>query len=140
MEPASAIGVASSAIAFVEFSYKFLHSLYDAHYAGSAADYADLEEICNKMQPLAIEVLGTLRNPKMSQSEMAIKDLAEQCYMLSMMASTHIGKTKASGGKMGDAFKAALFAIGSRAEIKRLQANLENCRAQLHLHLAVCQR
>ena len=109
------------------------------HEVGTIEEYDTIDKTCEHMQDFALEIMGALPTKDPSKSDVSIGKLAEQCYMISTAMHQRIGTTKHAGGKMGTLFKAALRAICSRAEISRLQENLENCRSQLHLQYAVAQ-
>ena len=70
MDPASAIGVASSAIAFAEFTYKFLKVLYEVYEDGQPMGLAALEEKSTKMSDMALNLSvrnKAARGPRMPQ-------------------------------------------------------------------------
>jgi hypothetical protein len=140
MDPASAIGVASGAVTFAEFTYKFLSTLHSIRDAGRSLEYDELELVTNRMRDLSLDMLRELPTSNQSQSDVALANLASQCHMLSTDLLERLGRNKAESRKIGDLVKATLRSMCSKAEIERLQKNLETCRAQIHLHYAVSRR
>ncbi len=140
MDPASAIVVASGAITFAEFTYRFLGTLRAIYDAGRTLEYDELELVSNRMRDLSLDMLRELPTSNQSQSDIALANLATQCHILAGDIVNRIGKNKAASRKIGDLIKATLRTICSKDEITRLQKNLETCRAQIHLHFAVSRR
>ncbi|KAH6842626.1 hypothetical protein B0I37DRAFT_200687 [Chaetomium sp. MPI-CAGE-AT-0009] len=139
MDPASIIGVASGAITFVEFGYKFLFTLYTVYQDGEAiAGHQELMAVNEEMQRLSLSVLKTSSPADSSGSPSAeMAGLARLCYTLSLNLSKELAKSKPQGRGAMQMVKATIRAISSRDEIDRLQKALDNCRAQLHLHHAI---
>jgi hypothetical protein len=140
MDPVSATGIASSAIAFVQLAYSFLSALYTIHDGGRDVEYDEVAEVSKRMRELSEAMLRDLPTSAQSQADIALANLANQCYTLSVDISRRIQKTQARSRRMGDLLKATLKAVLSRNDIIRLQGNLDNCRAQLHLQYDVVQR
>lgn len=140
MDPVSATGVVSSAITFVQFAYGFLCSIYAIYDTGRDVKYDEVAEVSTRMRDLSEAMLRDLPTSAQSQADTAIANLANQCYILSVDIFKRIQKTQAKSRKMRDLLKATLRAILSKDDIIRLQRNLENCRAQLHLQYDIDQR
>ena len=121
MDPASAIGVASGAITFLEFTYKFMtavHTIYDER---RPTEYASLEESCQQMKDLPRAFVSQSSSGGQSQDEAAIISLANQCYVLAADIIRKIEKTKARKRQLPEILKAALKSVRSRDDISRLQ-------------------
>jgi hypothetical protein len=140
MDPVSATGLVSSTITFVQFAYGFLSTIYVIYDAGRDVQYDQVAEVSARMRDLSEAMLRDLPTSAQSQADIAITNLANQCYILSIDISKRIEKTQAKSRKMHNLFKATLRAILSKDDIIRLQRNLENCRAQLHLQYDIVQR
>jgi hypothetical protein len=140
MDPVSAAGLASSAITFVQFAYGFLTTLYTIHDGGRDVVYDEVAKVSKRMRELSEAMLRDLPTSAQSQADIALANLANQCYILSVDILERTQKTQARSRGMGDLLKATLKAVLSRNDIIRLQGNLDNCRAQLHLQYDVVQR
>ena len=57
MDPASAIGIASAALTFLEFTYKFGNALFSIATDSGPADFDGVEETCRKMREMASEIV-----------------------------------------------------------------------------------
>ncbi|KAK0748990.1 hypothetical protein B0T18DRAFT_96185 [Schizothecium vesticola] len=138
MEPASAIGIASAAICFVEFTYKFTSTLFSLVTEGTATDHDSLEDTCRKMRDMSRDILLS-PNPAapLSPEQRALASLSIQCRMLADRILRKLEKVKPANRKVMTVVKAAVRLVCSKEEFATLQKNLDMCRGQLHLHLSM---
>jgi len=137
MDPASAIGIASGAIAFLEFTFKFSAALFSIVTDAAPANYDGLEEACRKMRDLASDiVLSQNATIPQSPSQLAVISLSNQCRLLAERILRKLGKTKPACRKLIPIVKAAVKYVCSKEELSVLQRNLDTARSQLQLHLS----
>lgn len=137
MDPASAIGIASGAVAFLEFTLKFSVALVSIATDAGPADHDGLEEACRKMRDLASNIVLS-QNTAISQSpaQLAVTSLSNQCRLLADRILRKLEKTKPSSRKFIPIVKAAVKYVCSKEELSVLQRNLDTARSQLQLHLS----
>lgn len=137
MDPASAIGIASSSIAFLEFTYKFSTTLFSIVTDGGPVEYHGLEEVCRKMRDMSLAIESS-QNATATQSPMqiAVISLSNQCRLLAERILRKLEKTKPANRKFIPVIKATVNYVCSKEEFSILQKNLDTCRGQLHLHLS----
>jgi hypothetical protein len=143
MDPASAIGVASSAIAFLQFTYQFSTTLFSIVADGTSGpvQYDDLEEVCHKMKHMSLDIeLSQEDATAQSPMQMAVLSLSNQCRFLAERILRRLEKIKPANRKLISAIKATVKYIYSKEEFSTLQKNLDTCRGQLHLHLSTLHK
>jgi hypothetical protein len=141
MDPASAIGVASAAITFLEFAYKFTSIAFSLVTDSGATEYGSLEDTCCKMRDMSRSILSS-QNPAIvpSPAEMAVISLSNQCRLLADRILRKLEKVKPANRKVTSVIKAAVKLVSSKEEFEILQKNLNTCRGQLHLHLSTLHK
>jgi len=140
MGPASAIGVASSAITFLEISYKFARTVYNIYDDNKPSAYEQLATVTQEMETLSAKMVDQLQPPSQSLEDLTLATLVKQCYHLSSTLLLKIKKTNPEHPKFRDVIRAAARTVFKAEEIRRLQHNLENCRSQLHLQMHLSHR
>ncbi|KAK0668551.1 hypothetical protein QBC41DRAFT_321772 [Cercophora samala] len=145
MDPASAIGAASSVITFIEVGYKFVALVYSLDKHGANDNYEEVDVIWKRMQQCSLDILEETRNPPHPTTDApaidtSICELAEECYKLSVKLGVKIVDARPKTQKLRDLFKAALKDLLSGDEIKQLQRRLDSCCGQLHLYLSIRNR
>jgi hypothetical protein len=137
MDPASAIGIASAALTFLEFTYKFGNALFSIATDTGPADFDGVEETCRKMREMASDIVTSQSSSAvLSPAQLAVISLSNQCRLLADRILRKLEKTKPATRKFVPAIKAAVKYVCSKNELMVLQQNLDTCRAQLHLHLS----
>jgi hypothetical protein len=141
MDPASAIGVGSSAIQFLEFTYKFTSAIFSIVTDGGPTEYNDLDHICCKMRDLSLDLVASQNaTSKPSPLQIATISLANQCRLLAERILRKLEKTRPGNRKLIPVIKAAVKYVCSKEEFSILQKNLDTCRGQLHLHLSTLHK
>ena len=141
MDPASAIGVASIAITFLEFTYKFTRTVFSIATDGGATEYDDLEDVCRKMRDMSLDVVSSRNATSIpSPMQIATMSLGNQCRLLAERILRKLEQTKPRNRKLIPIIKAAVKYACSKEEFSILQKNLDTCRSQLHLHLSILQK
>ena len=116
MDPATAIGVASSAITFVEFTYGFLSAVYGIYDDGRPVEHDVLEDVSLKMREFSSQLI-LQRGSSQREEDIAIVSLASQCHFLSDNMVTRLGKTKTKKRQLGNAIKTAIRVKIGRAHV-----------------------
>jgi hypothetical protein len=143
MDPATAIGIASSAIAFLQFTYQFSTTLFSIITDGTSGpvQYDNLEEICHKMKDISLDIeLSQKGGTTQSPIQMAVLSLSSQCRLLAERILRKLEKIKPANRKLISTIKATVKYIYSKEEFSILQKNLDTCRGQLHLHLSTLHK
>jgi hypothetical protein len=133
MDPASAIGVASAVLTFIDFARELLstvHSVYTSS-TGKTLAHKTLEDVTLEMQRLSGALASHKPTMDQSKDELAMTSLADRCSKLSSEILAHLEQTKAKKGNHGYSFiecvKAASKNIWTKKEVLRLQENLDQC-------------
>jgi hypothetical protein len=143
MDPASAIGVASGVLSFVEATYKFLSVVYAVYESDQIAGYDELAAATDMVRELSQQMLSDLASTSPGPSVggiSSVANVAQQCHSLAIDLGNRLAKTKAKNRKLGDIVKAAVRTVCSKSDIDRLQRALDSCRSQLHLQLTLDHR
>jgi len=148
MDPASAIGTASAVLSFVNFTYDFFSTVSKIYDSGEVLNIETLESVSREMKRLSSGIISSDSKSPQTPDENAIAMLAEQCQRLSQEIIDQLDKVKLKldsnkvnkPQKFIASVKAAMRMYCREDEVMRLQRNLENCRAQLHLQLMVTQK
>src|SRR6201992_454971 len=137
MDPVIAIGVASSAITFLEFTYKFTGAIFSIVTDGKLAEYDNLDDVCCKMRDLSRDLIASQNAASIpSPMQIAVISLATQCRLLAERIIQKLEKTRPASRKLIPIVKAAVKYVCSKEEFSILQKKLDTCRGQLHLHLS----
>ncbi|KAK1830626.1 hypothetical protein QBC39DRAFT_331433 [Podospora conica] len=140
MDPASAIGVASGVLSFVEWTYKFLTIVYDLYESGQVDGYSELATASRMVRESSDKILTDATSTPAGPSDRGLTSMitvAQQSRSLAVDLENHLAKTKPKSQKMGDILKAAVRTVCSKSDIERLQRALDSCRSQLHLQLTM---
>lgn len=140
MDPASAIGVTSAVLSFVDFSYKIVRGA--VHIYGDASskvnhDWEAPELVAQKMQSLA-RLLGppAATSQCLTRDESEISELAASCEALAKELAGKFESLKPkNAGSKRQCLWAATKAAFKASDTEDLEKRLENCRSQLQLHL-----
>jgi hypothetical protein len=143
MDPASAIGVASGVLSFVEATYKFLSVVYAVYESDQVAGYDELAAATDMVRELSQQILNDSASISPGPSVggiSSVASVAKQCQSLAINLGSQLAKTKAKSRKLGDIVKASVRTVCSKSDIDRLQRALDSCRSQLHLQLTLDHR
>jgi len=140
MDPASAIGITSGAITFLQFSYQFVRAIHDVYDGSRPGAFETFGDVAKQMKDQSSQLLSQKTSPHLSQNEITIIAVANHCQKLAADIVTRVEQTKASSDKLRAAIYAAIKTLINKGEIARLQVALDNCRSQLHLHFQLSSR
>lgn len=137
MDPASAIGVASSVLAFLDFSIKVVNGAVEIYHSaeGTTSGNARLEDVVRDLQSRteSMKQHSTARTVE----EQNIVNLAEGCHKVSGRMLSLLDETKIKGGKrrVFESLSAAIRARRNKGEVAELQTQIQEYRAQILLNL-----
>lgn len=135
MDPASAIGVASSVLAFIDFSVKLVKGAVEIYRDGTTSENARIEDVVRDLK-VRSEAMKASKTAK-TEAEKSIVKLAEECHKVSgsslaLLEQMSVKNQKHS--KLGS-LKAALITSRKRKTVAEFQAQLQEYRAQILLNL-----
>lgn len=137
MDPATAIGVASSVLAFLDFSIKVANGAVEIYHSveGMTSENAHLENVARDMKSRA----KSLKQDTVARTEeeKSIVELAEECYRISDRMMGLLKETKVKGGRHSKfgSLKAAFVGKRKEKDVAELKSQLQEYRAQILLNL-----
>jgi hypothetical protein len=140
MDPVSAIGIASGAITFLQVSFQFVRAVYDAYDGGKPGAYEAVGDVAEQMKTQASKLVSQNKSLHLIKDGAEIAALAVYCESLAAKIVKRVQQTKGESGRLRAAVNSAIKTLIHKGEISRLQAALDNCRAQLHLQLHLLSR
>jgi hypothetical protein len=145
MDPATAIGVASSAIAFLEFGLKLLSKgkeLYQSK-EGVLAEHAELSAVNDRLLKLSDGLDDSLRSIykvqlKLSPAQQALHGAVEQCKAGTTDFALALNKLRVTGShRKFKSFRQAFKSIWNKEEIQEKTAKMDRLRQDVMIHLLV---
>lgn len=139
MDPASAIGVASSVLAFIDFSWKLIHGTVEIYRSpdGTSDENARLEDVMDDVKSLAESLQAGVS--VRTKAERNIKRLAQDCQedaeeLLGLLSEMKVpGKRKTVWRSLG----AKWMSILKKEKVTDLRSRLHDSRADLMLNLTL---
>lgn len=144
MDPASAIGVASSVLSFINFSLDLISDAVEIHHSRTAdatlSQHARLEDVVRDLAS---------RSESMSQdttaqtgAENSIRNLAEKCHETSTRLLVLLQEIKFKGRKRSkvNSLQAAFVASRKKKIVAELKDQLQGYRSQILLNLQIVLR
>jgi signal transduction histidine kinase len=142
MEPLSAISLAAAIAQFVDHGFKIFGNAREIYgsLSGTTEEYQSLENAAREMQ-LRTERLLSSRSEKLTDEEKMLKDLSEECRVLSTRILDILDKVRAKDptSKL-QSVRAAWRSKRHGREILSLQRRLEQCRDRLEHVLCALSR
>lgn len=144
MDPATALGIASSVVQFVDFACKLISGSYAIYKSENGASEAnsDLENITSSLASINNDLLLSLQdsNPA-SDEERNLNDLCKACngeanQLLAVLQSLKVQ----TNHKAWKSFKAALKTIWEQEKIRSMQSRLDSFRQQITMIIAASLR
>jgi hypothetical protein len=143
MDPFTAIGLAGNIITFIDFSFEIVSIAREMHSSttGATSGNKDLEFLTDKCTRLVLNLQCEKLTSLMTEDERNLNSLAIECARLSLELQEMLQDLKArKTGSKKSALQAVFRNIRKKKEKSKLEAKLEKCRRQLHLHLASTAR
>lgn len=143
MEPLSAIGLVSSVITFIDFGYGVISAAREvrASATGTTAANDHIEFLNTRMGAVASDLTAAKSSGVMSADMQRLTELADMCLELSndlkkLLDGLRVKNPKSSRQVLSSIVKH----VRKKDEKKALEARLDQCRQQLHLHLSYTTR
>lgn len=139
MEPASAIGLASSIITFIDFSSKLISGAviyYSAN--GAPQENVRIQDMVNDLDSITNEL--SRHNSLGSKLERDVHHLAQDCLEDCKELSRLLGKLQISPGarrKSWKSFKASWTGLRSKGQITELRDRLQEYRSEILLKVSL---
>lgn len=137
MDPVSAIGLASSIIAFIDFSWELVAGTWEIYRSpdGSLDRYARLEDVIGDLQSLTQPLQAKI--PVKSSSETRIERIARRCQEDSQALLTLLTDLKGNVERrtIWTSLNTKWKTILRQKEVAELMSQLEESRAEIHLHM-----
>jgi hypothetical protein len=143
MDPATALGVASSIVQLVSFTGDLISKGNEIYKSvdGALSENLELETIAASLQELSSELPLTLFNDpkrKLSKTEKHMQDLCRGCKTLSTQLLDAVRTLKISGSPTRwKGFRQALLTVWHEPKIIALETRLERYRRQLDTVLLI---
>jgi len=143
MDPATALGIASSIVQLVSFTSDLISKGNEIYKSvdGALSENLELETIAASLQELSSELPFTFfNNPKrqLSKTEKQMQDLCQGCRILSTQLLDAVKSLKISGSSTRwKGFRQALLIVWQEPKIIALETRLERYRQQLDTVLLI---
>ena len=143
MDPATALGIASSIVQLVSFTSDLISKGNEIYKSvdGALSENLELETIAASLQELSSELpLTFFNNPKrqLSKTEKQMQDLCQDCKILSTQLLDAVKALKISGSSTRwKGFRQALLIVWQEPKIIALETRLERYRRQLDTVLLI---
>lgn len=139
MDPASAIGLAASILAFVEFSWELVAGTVEIYRSpdGTTDNNARLEDVIDDLESL-VESLQSDVSVK-TRTEKKIKRLAQDCQEDAETLLGLLSELKATGKKRSvwHSLTARWRGLVKKEEVTELKARLQDYRSEIMLNLTI---
>lgn len=135
MDPVSAIGLASSIITFVEFSWTLVKGAGDIYRSptGCSRENASIGTVIADLEEVTRNINTDIRGR--DKHEKALVVLAKECESLSKELLQILGKLKKTGDSKREALKLALTSMRKEKEIASIEKRLGEYRAEIVVRL-----
>ncbi|KAJ4386171.1 hypothetical protein N0V93_009064 [Gnomoniopsis smithogilvyi] len=141
MDPVSAIGLASSIIAILDFSWELVAGTWEIYRSpdGTSDENAQLEDVIEDLKSLTDSLASQAQIPAKTTAENKIKRLAQYCQedsqtLLDLLSGLRIvGKRRTIWRSLNSKWKSIL----KKNEVAQLKAQLQENRAEIQFHLTV---
>lgn len=139
MDPASAIGLVSSVITFIDFGYELITAAREVHASatGTTAANDHINFLNTRMEAVAKDLAVAKSSRGMSADTQRLAELADKCLTLSNDLKKLLDKLRANNrNSKRQVFSVIVNNVRKKDEKKELEARLDQCRQQLHLQLS----
>jgi hypothetical protein len=147
MDPASAIGIASSVITFADLTYKFIAAVKKIHDTTSnqLLESQTRETMIERMDNLASKMVFNKPLVDQHEEEKAINQIAWECRRISGEITTHLRKIEPKKDSKGnyslkESIKGAAKGMWTEKYLNNLQLSLDACMTQLLRQKMILER
>lgn len=147
LEPFSALTVASTVVAFVDFTSKLISKTHAIH-KGVAVEQREVAGASRRLRELSADLQKALhttaqyaKTAKLSKSEMALAEVASECQRLAEKFEAEVEQLiPVPGQSPWKSFRQAFKSVWSKEELEKTQKSLSAQRELLSIHLLVWMR
>lgn len=142
MDPASAIGLASSILTFIEIGCKVVTGTFETAQTGRAPHTEHIDAVAHDLNN-AVARFSTPVSPKASDPEKALGEVSVRCQALLKELLTVLESFKVQAAKPGiswDAFRVGIRRIRKDSKVQELQRSLAEYRSEILVHLVTILR
>ncbi|KAH0430650.1 hypothetical protein CcaCcLH18_07685 [Colletotrichum camelliae] len=133
MDPVTAIGLASSILAFVEFSFKVVSGTLEVVKSGNTAENAHVGVIVDDLYDVAGGLQNRLRH---STHADALNGLASECVAISEDIKALLQRLKVeAGSSKWKAVSVTIRSMRKKGDVAEMEKKLDRCRSQIMLRL-----
>lgn len=143
MEALAAVGLTSNILQFIDYGYKAVKLAKELHESSHESTQSNAEAtfVAQEMRELGLKLTKDLPTADLTDDEDRLCQLAERCNLLSnklllLLESLKRGRSR----RKFETIRAAFRNLRKRKERDQLQADLDNCRAQLNIQIAHMSR
>ena len=137
MDPASAIGLASSILTFIDIGYKVVAGTLETAQTGQAphTEHIDVvtHDLKNAVAGFSKPVSSNASGPEKALGEASVKCQALSSELLALLARFKVPATKP--GVSWDSVKVAIRRMRKDSKVQELQRTLSEFRSQILVHL-----
>jgi hypothetical protein len=140
MDPVTAIGLASSIVSFIDFSWSLVTGAKELYEAGrrTTKENARIRSIVNDLNEYAIDL--AVGGAGASKHEKALRALANDCHSLSEELVKILQKLELTKNSRWQSLKKTWAAMRKKEEVAAIEGRLEKYRAQMNTRLLALLR
>lgn len=137
MDPASAIGLASAILTFIDIGYKVVAGTLETAQTSRAPHTEHIDVVAQDLNNAVVR-FSQAGPPNASDPEKALKEVSAKCQALSMELLALLDRFKVSAEQTGitwETFKVTIRRIRNDSKVQDLQKSLADYRSQILVHL-----
>lgn len=141
MDPITALTLASTILTFIDYANKIVTGTYEVYQSlsGATAENAHVETIVGDLSDITADLGATV--PGKTKNEIALKDLASKCKVVSDKLQDLLDTLKVSGNHTTwKSLKVKIKSMRKDKEIVGMEKQLDDYRAQILTRLTVMLR
>jgi hypothetical protein len=136
MDPITAISLASSIVTFVDFATKIVSGTYEVYRSGATDDNVHVDTIVEDLTEITAHLSVAI--PGKTANEIALKNLAAKCEVVSGKLQAILDSLKVSGDRtMWKSLKVRIKSMRESKDIIELEKQLADYRSQILTRLTV---
>lgn len=141
MDPFSALAVAASVVQFVDFTSKIFLQGYAAYKSadGATEEDVDLQALTSDLEEISNSLVNAPPGKqKLSQDEIALRNLARRCSKLALELSLALESLKVQKHgiwRSWSAFRKAIERVMADGKLQKMKKQLDEIRSQVVVHM-----
>jgi flagellar motility protein MotE (MotC chaperone) len=140
MDPVTAIGLASSILSFIDFSWSLVSGAKELYESGRkrTKENADISNIIDDLDEYSLEL--TIGGEGASKHEKALRELAKNCNTLSKELVKILQKLQTTKDTMWQSLKVTWESMRKADDVASIESRLGKYRAQMNTRLLALLR